>query len=184
LAPLEHERIGDDVLLTNVLAFDVQVWDSGAEIREDNDIALEPDDPGWSSAGTVLGNGAYVDLGYEPGPTAGTPFQRVNPDRRPSTGSMQFPSAATDPRVYDTWSLHYENDGIENATGNPGGDFGTDGLDHATLGLAGVVDDVGEYDTQPPYTAPLRGIRITIRVYEPDSQQVREAVVIQDFLPD
>jgi hypothetical protein len=30
----------------------------------------------------------------------------------------------------------------------------------------------------------LRGIRVTIRVYEPASQQVREVVVVQDFLPE
>jgi len=47
-----------------------------------------------------------------------------------------------------------------------------------------VVDDLGEYDTLPPYPAQLRGVRITVRVYEPSSQQVRQITVTQDFLPD
>ena len=75
----------------------------------------------------------------------------------------------------------HPNFGIDNATGSAGGDFGTDGLDHATLGTVGVVDDSGEFDTSPYYAAPLRGIRVTIRVYEPNSKQIREAVVIQNF---
>ena len=47
-----------------------------------------------------------------------------------------------------------------------------------------IVDDIGEFDTLPPYSAPLRGVRITVRGYEPGSQQVREITVVQDFLPE
>ncbi len=35
-----------------------------------------------------------------------------------------------------------------------------------------------------PYPFPLRGVQITLRVYEPDTRQVREVTVVQDFLPD
>ena len=37
--------------------------------------------------------------------------------------------------------------------------------------------------TSPPYPYPLRGIQVKIRVFEPDSRQVREVTVVQDFLP-
>ena len=47
----------------------------------------------------------------------------------------------------------------------------------------GIVDDVNEQITSPPYPAPLRGIQVKIRVFEPDSRQVREVTVEQDFLP-
>ena len=33
------------------------------------------------------------------------------------------------------------------------------------------------------YPVPLRGIQVKIRTFEPDSKQVREVTVIQDFLP-
>jgi len=46
------------------------------------------------------------------------------------------------------------------------------------------VDDIAERDTLPPYSAPLRGVRITIRVYEPSSLQVRQVTIVQDFLPE
>jgi KaiC/GvpD/RAD55 family RecA-like ATPase len=41
----------------------------------------------------------------------------------------------------------------------------------------------GENETSPPYPVPLRGIQVKIRVFEPDSRQVREVTVVQDFLP-
>jgi hypothetical protein len=55
----------------------------------------------------------------------------------------------------------------------------------------GVVDNIvyngdptkGENMTAPPYPIPLRGIQVKIRTFEPDSRQVREVTVIQDFLP-
>ena len=76
--------------------------------------------------------------------------------------------------------MHYENDGVPQFA--PTVDAGTNGLDDPPLD--GIVDDIGERDTMPPYPSPLRGLRITIRVYEPSSQQVRQMTVVQDFLPD
>jgi hypothetical protein len=86
----------------------------------------------------------------------------------------------SDTFTYDTWSLHYENDGIDQ-DGDTVADLGTNGLDDD--GINGV-DDIGEYETLPPYSAPLRALRVTIRVYEPSSQQVRQVTVVQDFLPE
>ena len=56
----------------------------------------------------------------------------------------------------------------------------------------GVVDEInytdpttgkGDNETAPPYPAPLRGIQVKIRVFEPDSRSIREVTIIQDFLP-
>ncbi len=180
LAPSADARIGHDVLLTNVLSFDVQVWDPTAPVRVENGVALEPGDVGWSSATTIGATGAYVDLGYHN--TVGSTlsvFSDINPNARPT---IAFPQNTAAARVYDTWSLHYENDGLDDVgdpiTSSNLGDRGLNGLDDDG---DGIVDDLDEYDTLPPYYAPLRGIRIKIRVYEPSSQQVREAVIVQDF---
>jgi len=108
-------RITDDIILTNVIGFDVKRWDSTAN--------------------------AYVDL-----------------------------SGAGN--TYDTWSTTY---------------FGTlwnDGIDKDANGTAnGIVDDDSEKTNPPPYAVPLRGIQVKIRVFEPDSKQIREVTVVQDFLP-
>lgn len=74
-------RIGEDVLLTNVLSFDVKVWDPGAPImyQPSTTTTLVPGDPkylvfvrDYVAAGGSLNNttprpiayGAYVDLNY------------------------------------------------------------------------------------------------------------------------
>jgi type II secretory pathway pseudopilin PulG len=214
--PLAGGRLGDDVLLTNVLAFDVQAWDPGAPVFVVNPpppslvinppsvtgttVALEPRDAGYSSQGlinSVIGAsyptppgaastsspssfGAYVDLGYAQSyapPAAKTP-PYITPifNSVPSTKSGWV---AGTPYLFDTWSLHYENDGLPEPTTATTHDLGTNGLDDDGNG---IVDDLLEYDTLPPYSAKLRGVRITVRVYEPSSQQVREITVVQDFL--
>jgi hypothetical protein len=80
--------------------------------------------------------------------------------------------------TYDTWALSYERDGI-NQNGGATIDEGTDGID--SDGKNGV-DDVGERETVPPYSYPLRGLQIKIRFYEPGTRQVRQATVGTDFI--
>jgi type II secretory pathway component PulJ len=137
-------RIADDVILTNVIGFDVKAWDPDA--------------------------GEYVDLGYQ-NLSYGSNTTRLghlgaNPNL---AGSVNIA------RVYDTWSTSHFlptwNDGLDN-DGN------------------GLVDDELEKGpsgnplaTAPPYPVPLRGIQVRIRVFEPDSKQIREVTVVQEFLP-
>jgi hypothetical protein len=129
-------RVSDDIILTNVIGFDVKVWDPTAN----------------------GGQGAYVDLGGGVGTRLGG-YGDAN-------SGLQ--GSATTARVYDTWSTTY---------------FGTawnNGLDDNNNG---IVDDDGEKTNPPPYAIPLRGIQVKIRTFEPDSKQIREVTVVQDFLP-
>jgi hypothetical protein len=82
--------------------------------------------------------------------------------------------------VYDTWSLSYEADGIDQDSRN-GADQGTNGQDDD---MANGVDDIGERETLPPYPVPLRGIQVIIRSYDPDTRQMRQATVVGDFTPE
>ena len=72
-------RFADDILMTNVLAFDVQVYDPNVAVSVSTAAALTPTDPGYTSGGTVAG--AYVNLGQAyGGPTGYTPlFNGVPP---------------------------------------------------------------------------------------------------------
>jgi len=133
-------RTSEDVILTNVIGFDVKVYDP--------DVA------------------DYVDLG-----TGGGRFGQAPETRSGLTGSANG-------LVYCTWSDHYERDG--NPQLGIGVDAATNGFDDNGTG---GVDDITERDTMPPYPYPLRGIQVKIRVFEPDSQQVREMTVVQEFLP-
>ncbi len=49
-------------------------------------------------------------------------------------------------------------------------------------GINGVDDD-GEKETSPPYPYPVRGLKVTFRIVEKNTRQVRQSSVIQSFLP-
>jgi hypothetical protein len=101
-----------------------------------------------------------------------------------STATTAYASA----RVYDTYSLHYEYDGFNQFSSTAAyADIGTNGADDydaiSTNTAMNGADDPGEAETCPPYPVPLRGIQIKIRSMDPDSGQVRELTVVQEFLP-
>jgi hypothetical protein len=175
-------------MLSDVLAFDVRVYDPGALLMQEpaTGTILEPSDFGWNpTTGTLAGYGTYVDLGWYPG----YPPSDLAADAPPALYSYQHlagwhpsqPNTLTDyPAVYDTWSFHYENDGIDQGGLGTGIDEGTNGLDDDN---ANGVDDMGERETAPPYDVPLRGIQVKLRVYEPDTRNIRETTVTRNFVP-
>ncbi len=219
-------RVAEDVILTNVIGFDVKAWDPGAPIVSLGGNALVPGDPGYLKAlkdgNPIVGYGAYVDLNYMCllGPSSGvdaTIFSGPGEWRSGLRGTQPFAKEfnnaehwpAWDFRsgtrgfwfdaVYDTWSLHYEHDGHfdkndDGVVNYPDlGDQDQDGVvDEGTNGFDddtddtqpgyGLVDDASERETSPPYPVPLRGIQVKVRVFEPDSRQIREVTVVQDFL--
>jgi len=137
------DRVWEDVLLTNVISFDVRVFDPQS-----------------------LPDAAYVQLS---GSAAATSTLLRAADSRSRLSA-----------TYDTWSLHYEFNGLDDdADGLI--DEGADGLD--TPPTNGVPDDPTEYETSPPYPVPLRGIEVRIRCYEPSSREVRQMTVRHSFIP-
>ncbi|MCO6459348.1 MAG: prepilin-type N-terminal cleavage/methylation domain-containing protein [Pirellulaceae bacterium] len=176
-------RLGEDVVLAKVLAFDVQLYDPTAPLRGDTgnaataSVAFTPGDEGWyavsGAQANQMGMGAYVDLAFErftPLPNRITTFFSVNPSTR---SQMNRPA-------YCTWSLHYEKNGVDE-DGDGLADEGTDGLDNDGNGL---VDELSEWETSPPYPYPLRGIRVRIRMFEENSRQVKQVEVTSDFTPE
>lgn len=184
LVPFTGNRLGQDVVLTNVIGFDVQIWDATAPVNVASGVAVGPGDPGFPGVSATVpeSTGSYVDLGWQGiswnGGPVFAPWDSSLP-RSPffSTGHSKSMLHTQGYRTYDTYSLHYEHDGL------PAGstDQGTDGFDNDG---ANGVDDAGERETMPPYPSPLRGIKIRIRCYEPDSRQVRELSVLHSFVPE
>jgi type II secretory pathway component PulJ len=142
-------RLSDDIILTNVIGFDVKAWDPKANNGQG-------------------GQGMYVDLGYNTGLPNPTDFSSLG-DNKSSLMAANNNSA----RVYDTYSTAYFSSN------------GSNGIDDDN---DGVVDNDNEKSPAgtallPPYWCPLRGIQVKIRTFEPDSKQIREVTVVQDFLP-
>jgi len=169
--------------------------------------AYYPDNPAVNTSGT-LPPPIFARQGHPKSLAYGTQWPYAlgehpyPPDYGPSYQKQPYEYF---PAIYDTWSLHYEYNyhgvsfvsdspydanrapapvpvGNEDRDTDGGGnqlyDEGTDGLDND--GASGV-DDVGERETQPPYTAPLQGIQIRIRAFEPSSRQVREVTIVHKF---
>jgi hypothetical protein len=169
-----------------------------------------------------VGQGAYVDLGnggdavfnppaFAP-PVFATPFassatpwfflaQSLGDVYESNRPGHPFSQWAPGYSVYDTWSFHYENNGVnedefyidKKGRWKYGGnevDEGIDGLDSRGnySDLIDVVrlgvDDVGERETRPPYDKPLRGVQVILRAYERDSRAIRQVRVNQHFMPE
>ena len=178
-------RAGEDVILTNVIAFDVRVYDPLAVVPTATGTTWRlPGDPGYlaATASGTAGTGAYVDLGWQ----GGTPVVRSG--TFPPTGQSALGSAGvlvTDsPRnvplqatTYDTWSRHYEVNGLDD-DGDGVVDEGSNGAD--TDG-DGWPEYSGTAETSPPYPVALRGMEVRIRCYEPHSKQVRQITLRHSF---
>jgi hypothetical protein len=175
---LSGDRFGEDIILTNVIAFDVRVFDPNVELKRIGDIALEPRDPGYSrpTAQSAGIGGAFVDLNWS---NAANPLPFAEPFPPASGGSFQGrgvsvlnegPVFPRDPPTYDTWSSHYETNGVDDDN-RWGIDQGLNGVDDNGNGR---IDEPAEAETQPPYPVPLLGIEIRIRCYEPSSKQIRQ----------
>jgi len=169
-------RQGEDLVLTNVISFDVRVYDPEAALRSSGSEILTPGDRGYGTATSIspIPKGAYIDLGAD----IDIGFGKSGT----SLGSAMSPKArfgSNSACTYDTWSTHYEFNGIDE-NGDGVYDGGSDGQDNNGDGL---VDELAEYDTLPPYSVSLRGLEVRIRVYEPSSRQVRQFTVRHTFVP-
>lgn len=165
-------REGEDLLLSNVIAFDVRAFDP-----------------------TQAAGGAYVNLGGgNPGTVTSLLSGSVTVSGTGSPPSMRMATASAVPanafRVYDTWSLHSEWNNLGDAI-DASGPIIAQKLDAAANFVDnnnnGVVDDVPEMELAHPrptafYNVPLRGVEVRIRCYEPSSQEVRQITVQHSFI--
>jgi len=173
---LSGNRLGEDIILSNVLAFDVRVFDPSAEVLNNATagVAVVPGDRGYgagvSFSPTII-EGAYVDLGHK----AAT---GVFADDEPKVG-YKSDDTQTLTRTYDTWSDHYEFNGIDEDSR-----YGVDQKNNLIDDdKNGVIDDAIELETSPPYPVPLRGLEVRIRIYDTSTRQVRQVTVRHTFVP-
>ena len=193
ISPLSGSRLGEDIVLNNVIAFDVRVFDPDAPVQ----VAaagggVTPGDPGFVAGSVAAALGTYVDLFWNRA-LAATPTSPLT--TFPPAGLTAFQSAGvfvcgsalpqgkslltSGLAAYDTWSTHYESNGIDE-NGNSLVDEGTNGLDDNANGL---VDEPAEAETSAPYPVPLRALEVRIRCYEPSSRQVRQVTIRHTFVP-
>ena len=165
-------REGEDAILTNVIGFDVRVYDPDAVPHLSGSTIVYPNEQGYGSAPAAGFMGCFLDLGCA-APAATILSGTGNPRSR----LQKMSSAGT--ATYDTWSTHYESNGVnEDSDTDSLVDEGTNGLDDNANGL---VDDPLENEVPPPYAVPLRAIEVRLRCYDPASRQVRQTTIRQAF---
>ena len=179
LAPVDQtnvlpfsKRIGEDILMTNVLSFDVRLLDLYAIERRLGVTRLTPGDKDYWAASLNSGSSPiYVDLGYNSSNTTSTPAISDFSNYGMNNHILQASSNAF-PRTWDTWSNSYVTNGIDD-DGRP------DPPPPNSINPI-FIDNSTEL---PPYSPHLQGIQITIRCYDPSSKKIRQTTVINSFLP-
>jgi hypothetical protein len=167
ILPLSGARAGEDILFTNVLAFDVKVVDEKPDVRERRTTTtarLQPGDSDFwiigDTAELAPSGDVYVDLGFNAGRPVGKPAVTWGYFCNYGTGTSAHVLAAlaNTSRTYDTWSKLY----MTNNTSDDGN----------------LVVDV---DEGPPYPAALPGIQITLRLYDSNSKTIKQTTISQTF---
>jgi len=159
-------RKNEDVLATNVLAFDVRLLDPQAVERQDvNTLPMTfPMQPGDKDYWTTNNNLAaatpvYGDLGFNAfavfhkGTAAPGVFGGYGRAGHALVGSP------TSSRTYDTWTKFYQTNGQDDDGNN-------------------VIDDAAE---RAPYSEPLQSVRIVIRLYDAETKTVKQATITESF---
>ena len=167
---LASPRQDEDVIVKNVLAFDVRLLDPQAVERQA--AATVPMQPGdelyWTTNNSpATSTPVYGDLGFN---AFYEYHNRVRGNVTAAPGVFSGYGEAghrllgtyMSPRTYDTWTTFY-------ATNNQDDD-----------GVGGVTA-AAENTERAPYRAPLGGIQVIIRLYDPETKTVRQATISQSF---
>ncbi|MEQ1905695.1 MAG: prepilin-type N-terminal cleavage/methylation domain-containing protein [Pirellulaceae bacterium] len=179
---LARRFAGNDVMISDVVGFDVQVYSPNTVIQMNGGLPVAPSDIGYNAVGvTNADQGTFVDLGW-----SGVAFDPTLPEfsTLPNQPTGVLGTVFPMPTL-DTFSKHYESNGVNDdndfdASLNPLIDEATNGLDDD---LANGVDDNGERETLPPYPFRIAGIKVSFRIVERTTKQVRQTSVVHSFLP-
>lgn len=191
-AVVSLEYNGNDIMLTDVVSFDLKVYSPNALVDVAGGVAVEPGDIGFvSTSGSATGLGAFVDLGHTGGGWFGgfaTGLSQLTYQYRLDLSAPPIEIVGLMETAYDTWTPLYESDGLNQDGDDDGGapaaaliDEGTNGIDNG--GTAAPDDDL-ERETRPPYPYPVRGIKVTIRLIEKNTKQIHQSSVIHSYVPE
>lgn len=187
-----------DIVLTDVVGFDIKVYSPNAVVKRDPSgrYVLNPhdlgyardDDTGYPGGVDPQPFGAFVDLGDAAGDLVlpGVWFNGLPLNQSFLGGMVSTWPGGGITNTYDTWTPVYESDGI-NQDASQGGwralriDTFVNGLDDDG---ANGVDDAGERETMPPYSYPIRGIEIQLRAAEKLTKQIQQLTIRHSFLPE
>ena len=148
--------LNQDVMLTNVLSFNVRVWDESEN--------------------------AYVDLGS--GVASGEAVADDPNDLRSFGRWSDYTNSLFLPCVYDTWTEQYQRDlylydDYMSATVAGYTRLANGSLADVPLDATPTSAQLQNYP--PPYDVPLKSVQIELRVFDPRSKAIRQATFVVDL---
>lgn len=171
-------RIGEDVVMGNVIGFDVRVYDPDAQPRLSSSMPVYPHEQGFGSIATTSTTsfrGGFVDLGCLA--TGSTTVSSLTAGGNTKSGLAK--TSVTGSATYDTWTTLYESNGLDD-DGTLGVDQGINGVDDS-VPTDGLPDDASEDEAPPPYSRRVPAIEVRIRCYDPASKQIRQTTIRKQF---
>ncbi|MBQ7814546.1 MAG: hypothetical protein IJ387_08670 [Thermoguttaceae bacterium] len=148
--------LNQDVMLTNVVSFNVRVWDESEN--------------------------AYVDLGS--GVASGEAVADDPNDLRSFGRWSDYTKSLFLPCVYDTWTEQYQRDlylydDYMSATVAGYTRLANGSLADVPLDATPTSAQLQNYP--PPYDVPLKSVQVEIRVFDPRSKAIRQATFVVDL---
>lgn len=148
--------LNQDVMLTNVISFNVRVWDESEN--------------------------AYVDLGS--GVASGEAVADDPNDLRSFGRWSDYTNSLFLPCVYDTWTEQYQRDlylydDYMSATVAGYTRLANGSLADVPLDATPTSAQLQNYP--PPYDVPLKSVQVEIRVFDPRSKAIRQATFVVDL---
>ena len=169
----EERVFNDDVILTNVLSFNVKVWDEASDAYVDLGCdGANFDAYDETTYDSFLSYGRY---GYG---TDYTSFTRYD-----TNGNAHTFNQPLTPCVFDTWSEQYQRDLFNYYDNNSAGilpDPALDG-DISEIPSDGEITSSQLKTLPPPYDQAIKSIQIEFRVFDPRSKTIRNATVVVDL---
>ena len=148
--------LNQDVILTNVVSFNVRVWDESEN--------------------------AYVDLGS--GVASGEAVADDPNDLRSFGRWSDYTNSLFLPCVYDTWTEQYQRDLYlydDYMSANVAGYVRLANGSLADVPLDATPTSAQLQNYPPPYDVPLKSVQVEIRVFDPRSKAIRQSTFVVDL---
>ncbi len=149
-----------DVILTNVLSFDVKVWDDVTNKYVDLGAVPTTSNKGFLSRGVYS-----FETNYWNTHTGDINSNTTDINRKPFL-----------PCIFDTWTEQYEIEYLKRKGGS-----NNDGLTATDIPLQGQLATENIPDFPPPYSNTLKALQVELRVFDPRSGNIRNMTLNVDY---
>ncbi|MDD3588373.1 MAG: hypothetical protein PHQ75_14425, partial [Thermoguttaceae bacterium] len=180
----QGETYSQDVILTNVLSFNVKVWDDSTRqfVEMGGQFSLGSFwDHLTQFASANTDHVSYLSSFHKDFKTIGfyRPFNFTN-NKTVNNSNGSHILAPFLPAVYDTWTEQYELERLYNYKVNNGVTYSPE-QNLSDIPTEGSIPSVVLTHFPPPYDLPLKAVQIELRAFDPKLKIIRNMTFQVDF---